>query len=164
MNVRRILLIACAGIALVVMVVLGVSAYWGHKQTPFENAPKLISAMQAFARDQTAGGRQLPPEVSVQDLLRGGYLTTNDVRAFAGMDVTFNPQTDGLHPQMILARARTPDGQSICLLADGSVQQLTAARLKDALESSGQQGSAANRIQAVRSETNQPSKAAGASR
>jgi hypothetical protein len=146
MNIRRILLVACAG-AVVVVVALAVSGYWEHKQTPFQNATKLISALQAFSRDQTTGGRHLPTEVSLQDLLRGGYLTTNDARAFEGMEVRFSTQADDTHPQMILARARTPDGQFICLLADGSVQQFTASRLREALENSGQPDGAPNRSQ-----------------
>jgi len=97
----------------------------------------------------------------LQDLLQGGYLTTNDVRAFEGMDVIFSTQADVTRPQMILARARMPDGQFICLLADGSVQQFTAARLKEALGNSGQPGDAPNRSRPVRQETNQPSPAAG---
>src|SRR3954464_5678467 len=117
MRPRRLLVIALAGIAFCMIVALAVSAYWERKQTPFHNAPKLISALQAYSRDQTAGGRQLPPEVSVQDLVRGGYLTTNDVRAFADMEVSFSTQADDTHPQMILARARTPDRQFVCLLA-----------------------------------------------
>jgi hypothetical protein len=138
MKIRRVLLIACAGIALVVIVALAVSGYWEHQQTPFQNAPKLITALQAFARDQSARGLQLPPEVSLQDLVARGYLPTNDVRAFAGMEVTFSTQADDTQPQTILARARTSDGQFVCLLADGSVQQFTASRLKEALEKSGQ--------------------------
>src|SRR3954467_11147428 len=77
MKVRRLLVIACAGIALVVFLVLAVSAYWERQQTPFQNAPKLISALQTFSRDQAAAGRRLPAEISSHDLLRGGYLTTN---------------------------------------------------------------------------------------
>ena len=164
MKLRRILLVACAGIALIVIVAIAVSAYWEHKQTPFLNAPKLISALQAFSRDQAVGGRQLPAEVSLQDLLRGGYLTTNDVAAFEGMDVTFSTQADDSHPAMILARARTPDGLFICLLADGSVQGLTASRLKEALENSGQPDTAASRSQPPRPETNQAPAAAGSGR
>ncbi len=164
MRIRRILLTACTGIALVVIVGLVVSAYWEHKQTPFENAPKLISALQAFSRDHASGGRHLPPEVSLQDLLQGGYLTTNDVRAFEGMEVIFSTQADDTNPQMILARARTPDGQVVCLLGDGSVQQFTTSRLNEALKNSGQPGSAANPGQPDRSVTNQSSSAAGSGR
>jgi len=164
MKFRRMLLVACAGIALVVVAALAVSAYWEHRQIPFQNAPKLITALQAFSRDQTAGGRQLPLEVSLQDLLRGGYLTTNDMRAFADMEVTFSTQADDTHPQMILARARTTDGHFICLLADGSVQQFTASRLKEALKNSSQPDGLADRNQTVRAETNQASAPAASGR
>lgn len=136
MNVRRLLIISSTGVALVVFLTLAGSAYWQHTQPPFRNAPKLISALQAFSRDQTASGRTLPLEVPLQDLVRGGYLTSNDVRAFEGMEVIFRTDSDETHPQMILARARTKDGQCICLLADGSVQQFTASRLKEALDDS----------------------------
>ncbi len=164
MRVGRISLIACAAAALVVILALAVSGYWDHKQTPFQNAPKLISALRAFLHEQATGGRQLPPEVSLQDLLRGGYLTSHDVRGLEGMEVIFSTQTDDTHPQMILARAGMPDGQSICLLADGSVQQFSASRLKEALENSGQSVGEVNRSQPVRIETNRPSAAAGSGR
>ena len=32
--------------------------------------------------------RRLPSEISLQDLLQAGYLTTNDVRAFERIEVT----------------------------------------------------------------------------
>ena len=131
MKIRRLLIIACAGIAIMVIVALAGSAYWERKQRPFQNAPKLISALQGFSRDQIARGQRFPPEISLQDLLRGGYLTTNDVRAFEGMEVTFSTQADDSHPEMFLAYARTPDGQFICALADGSVQQLSRARYEE---------------------------------
>jgi hypothetical protein len=164
MNIRRLLVIACAGLALVVVLALAWSAYWEHKQTPFQNAPKLISALQAFSRDQAAAGRRLPPEISLQDLLRGGYLATNDVRAFEGMEVTFSTQADESHPQMILARARTPDGQLICLLADGSVQGLSRESYEELRTNLGQPGGEANGSHPFSSETNPTSGAAGSRR
>jgi hypothetical protein len=164
MKIRRVLVIASAGIALVVVLVLAVSAHWEHQQIPFQNAPKLISALQAFSRDQAAAGRRLPPEVSLQDLLRGGYLTTNDVRAFEGMDVAFSTQAEESRPEMILARARMPDGQFICVLADGSVQGVSRERYEELRASLGQPDGAANGSQPVRSETNSTSGATGSAR
>jgi hypothetical protein len=164
MKTGRILAIVCAGIALVVVVVLAASAYWERKERPFQNAQRLMSALQAFSRDQAAGGRQLPREVSLQDLLRGGYLTTNDVAAFESMDVTFSTQADETKPQMILARARTSDGQFICLLADGSVGQFSRSAYEQMLRNSGQQDGAANGSQPIRSETNSTPGTAGSRR
>ena len=164
MKIRRLLLIAFAGLAFVVVLVLVVSAYWERKQTPFQNTTKLISALQAFSRDQAAAGRRLPPEISMRDLLRGGYLTTNDVRAFEGMEVTFSTQADESHPQMILARTRTPGGQFICVLADGSVQGVSRERYEELRTNLDQQGGAADGSQPFSSETNRASGAAGSRR
>ena len=164
MKPRRLLAIACSGIVLVVVVVLVGSTYWERKQKLFQNTSRLISALQAFSRDQAASGRRLPAEVSLQDLLRGGYLMTNDVAAFEGMDVTFSTQVDDTNPQMVLARARTPDGQFICVLADGSVQQFSRSRYEELLTNFGQKDSAANGSQPIRLETNSASSVAGSRR
>ena len=94
MKPRSLLVLVAGGFAVAVIVALAASIYWDRKQTPFQNAPKLISALRAFSRDQASSSRRLPPEIALQDLLRRGYLTTNDVRAFEGMDVTFNTQAD----------------------------------------------------------------------
>ena len=125
MKTRQPLIILYAGIILVVVVVPVVTTYWVRKSNSFQNAPMLLSAVQAFARDRAAAGQRPPPKVSLQELIRGGYLTTNDAKAFADMEVAFSTQTDDANPQMILAWARTPDGRYTCLLADGSVQSLS---------------------------------------
>ena len=164
MKIRRLLIIVCAGVAICVIVALVDSAYWERKQTPFQNAPKLISALQGFSRDQIARGQRLPPEISLRDLLRAGYLATNDVRAFEGMEVTFSTGVDESHPEMILAWARTPDGQFICALADGSVQQVSRARYEQMRAHLGQPDGATNRSQPIRAETNSTSSAAGSGR
>ena len=164
MKTGRLLVLVVAGVAVVIIVALAASTYWERKQTPFKNAPQLISALQAFSRDQATRGRASPPEISLQDLVRGGYLTTNDASGFEGMDVTFSTRADDTQPQMILARARTADGQFICLLADGSVQQFSASRYREALQNSGHPDDAANRSQPTRSETNRTSEAAGSRR
>src|SRR5690349_16175524 len=103
-----VLLLAVAGAALVTFFLLATSAYWERNQTRFQDAPKLIRAVQAFSREVAARGARLPPEISLQDLVKGGYLMTNDVGAFQGMEVVFNTQADETHPQVILARAPAP--------------------------------------------------------
>jgi hypothetical protein len=64
--------------------------------------------------------------------------------------VTFITRADESHPQMILARARTLDGQFICLLADGSVQQFSRSRYEDMRTNLGQPDGAANGSQPFR--------------
>jgi hypothetical protein len=158
MKTRRILVITFVGIAVVAVVLLAASAY--RKEKPFQNAPKLISAVQAFCRDQAASGRQLPSRVSLADLRRGGYLTTNDVSAFQGMEVKFSTHAN----DNVLAVALTPDGQYICLLADGSVQGLSRARYEEMLGNPGQRDGASNGSQPIHSEANSTSSAAGSRR
>jgi hypothetical protein len=163
MKTRRLLVLAVAGLAVVVLSVLVVSAYWERKQPVFNNAPQLMGALRAFSRDQAARGERLPAEISLQDLLRGGYVTINDVRAFQGMQVSFSTQADDNHPPIILARARTPGGEMICLMADGSVQQFSQSRYEEMRTNLSQEGPA-NGSQPICSDTNSTSGAAGVHR
>lgn len=126
-NPRRLFFCTIAGIAILVVLALATSAYWEHKQPRFDNAPKLFAALRAFSRDEAARG-QLPSEVSLRDLLRGGYVSSNDVQGF---EVTFSTHYGDAAPQLILVRALAPDGRSICLLADGSVQELSPQKYND---------------------------------
>ena len=128
MRIRRILVGVGTAIALLALLLWAGSFYWVHTQMPFQNAPKLIVALQTFCRDQAARGRRLPPEIPVQNLVQAGYLTSNDVAAFAGMDLTFSTSADDSRPQTVLGWARTPGDQFICLLSDGSVQQCSPQR------------------------------------
>jgi|ERR1044071_1961334 hypothetical protein len=121
----RRLIFLFAGIACVVLLILASSTYWDHQQLVFQDTTPLIAAMQAFSRDQILQGRQLPAEISLQDLIQGGYLRAKDVRAFEGMEVTFSTRYDPTTPHRMVARARTADGQLICLMGDGSVQQFS---------------------------------------
>jgi hypothetical protein len=132
MNIRRLLLIAAGAIAAAVVLTLAVNVYWERKQPVLQDATKLSAALQAFCRDEAANG-QLPAEVSLQDLVKGGYVNSNDVRAFEGIEVTFSTQSDDGAPEHVLVRAFAPDGQSICLFGDGSVQELSARKYSDNL-------------------------------
>src|SRR5207253_2949556 len=93
--------------------------------------------------DQTSRG-QSPPEVSLDDLVKRGYLTTNDVHGVDGMSVTFSTHFDDRRPQLILARALQPDGQVVCLLNDGSDQQFSPQSYKEYSGNLSQPGGATN--------------------
>ena len=98
---------------------------WSMKQQqPAFDAPKLISAVQAFSRDLVARGEKLPSTVSLGELVSRNYIAGSDVRAFDGMDVTISLSTDDHHPQETLMRVRWPNGTVTALMADGSVQGL----------------------------------------
>jgi hypothetical protein len=80
------------------------------------------------------------------------------------MDVAFGTQVGDGQPQGILVRARMPDGQFICALADGSVQQFNQERYEQRRKNIGQPDSSANGNQPFRSETNSTSSPVGSRR
>ena len=122
--------------------------------------------MQAFSRDLRARGQPLPATVSLSQLVSGGYISAGEVRAFDGVEVSISLPTDnsGANPQEILISARLQDGTVNALMADGSVQQLSAKKFREYGRQSGQPGDAANLSQPVGPETNQTSAAAGSGR
>jgi hypothetical protein len=138
------------------------SSYWERKQPVFQNASKLLAALHTFSRDQLTRGRQVPPEVSLQDLLKGCYLASDDVRAFEGMDVVFFTTSDEAQPPPMLARVRMPDGTLTCLMADGSVQGLTQSRYEEYRKSLARRSGSTNGGQPLRLGTNQAPAGVGA--
>jgi len=163
MGARRILALAGTALVVVVAVLVALSAYWERKQPVFTNASKLMAALQAFSHDKATNGPQLHGEISLQELVAGGYLTTNDVAAFDGMDVTFFAGASDASPPLIpaVARQRADDRQVTCLLSDGSVAGFSRSRYEEMLRNTGRQGGPAKGSQPIRSRTNQTSSAAG---
>jgi len=124
MKTRRLIVFLASAIAVAVVVCVVLTTYWQRKQPVFRDAPKLMSAMQAYSRDLSARGQPLPATVSLRELVSGGYISASAVHAFDGMDVTITLKADEADPQAILMRARLPDGSVTALMADGSVQGL----------------------------------------
>ena len=164
MKTQRSIFIALGGMALAAVVALAVTACSQRKQPVFEDLPGLISAVQAFSQDLTKQGLPLPSSVSLGELVNRGYISTNSVRAFEGVEARIWLTVNPTEPQSVLMSARLPDGRVNAALADGSVQQLSAQRFAEHLRKTGQPDSAANRSQPVRSETNSTSPAAGSGR
>jgi uncharacterized protein YpmB len=124
MKIRRLIFIVCSLVVAAVVICVALVFHWQRSQPVFKDAPKLAAAVQAFSRDRAARGQPLPVSVSLQELVSGGYIATNDVRAFDGMDVTISLNASDAYPQSILIHVRMPDGTQIAAMADGSVQQL----------------------------------------
>ena len=123
MKARRFTVIIVSVVLTAVGVCFALVAHWQRSQPVFKDAPKLISAAHAFSRDQVARGNPVPVSVSLRELVSGGYIATNDVRAFDGMEVTISLVNEA-DPQAVLIRVRLPDGTQVVAMADGSVQQL----------------------------------------
>ncbi len=125
MKTRRFMVCSISAIAVAIVVCVALKICWPQKQPVFKDAPKLVSAMHAFAHDLTAKGRPLPATVSLRELVSGGYIAAGDVHAFDGMEVTISLHADEADPQDIVMQARMPDGSVVALIADGSVASLS---------------------------------------
>ncbi len=80
---------------------------------------RINTAVDAFARDRRSAGAPVPEYVSIQQLASGGYLSSNEVAAFRGMDVAFAVEPVKSDPNAILARVRLTDGRELIEVADG---------------------------------------------
>lgn len=87
------------------------------------NLPKLMEAVSAYREHLTRTGAPVPSEVSLDRLIAQGLLTSDDVSAFAGLQVTVPLATDPKNLQQVLMRVRMPDGQEIIAMNDGSGRQ-----------------------------------------
>ena len=124
MKTRQLLIPVVAVIAVGVAVCLALIAYWQRPLPVMQDASKLIAAVRAFSQDRVKKGEALPDSLPLQELVKGNFITAEDVRAFDGMEVTFHLTTDTTDPKAVLIRARLPDGSQMVMLGDGTVQQL----------------------------------------
>jgi hypothetical protein len=124
MKIRRFIFIVCSLVAAAVVICVVVVFHWQRSQPVFKDAPKLTAAVHAFSQDLASRGKSLPESVSLRELISGGYVATNDVHAFDGMDVTISLSASDAYPQSILIHVRMPDGTQIVALSDGSVMGL----------------------------------------
>ena len=125
MKIRRLMLIAGLLVVVAALASWLLVVHWQHSEQTFKILPKLATAEQRYVHDYISHGQPLPASVTLQDLVGGGYISTDDVRSLEGSDVTFYPQAiSDSQPQAILVRVRLSDGSQIAALADGSVQQL----------------------------------------
>ena len=124
MKIRRLILIVGLLVAVAALASWLLVSHWEHSDQTFKILPKLAAAEQSYVRDHASRGQPLPASVTLQDLLSGGYVTTDEVRSLAGADVVFYPTVTEATPQAILVRVRMPDGTEMAVLADGSVQSL----------------------------------------
>jgi hypothetical protein len=160
---------AVVGVVAGLMILFGIDYVRTHSGHPgsqdFQDLPGLLSAIQAFARDTTNRGQPLPQSLSLHELVSRGYISSNSIRAFEGMEARVwlraNPT---LTSSEVLMSARLPDGRVCAALADGSVQEFSARSFAQHLKRAGQQDGAANGSQPVAAQTNGTSGAAGSRR
>ena len=163
MKTQHFTIRAISAVILVAIATLAVTSC-SPRQEQFQDLPGLLSAMKAYSRDQTNRGLALPQSVSLDYLVSHGYISSNSVRAFEGMETRVWFGVSETEPQKVLMSARQPDGRVIATLADGSVHQFSTQSFAEHLRKTGQQDGAANWSQPIRLETNQPSGTAGSGR
>ncbi len=129
MRFPRMTLASIAAGALVVMGILlftmGVS--------PLKRAPDgaaLVRALSHHATDLRDRGQSATSIVTLETLVRSGHLKPAEASEWKGVRITFYRDANETRPQSIVAVAVMPDGSGTALLGDGSVQQLTRARLE----------------------------------
>lgn len=144
MKIRALLVPIASVLAVAILTSVGMVGYWQHNQPVFRNAGKVLAATQAFTRHQNAVGKPIPGEVSLSELIKSGYVSPGDVHAFDGMEVLISLHPSEKQPGCILVSARLPDGTVNALLADGSVQQLSARKFEQYRRQSGQPAESPN--------------------
>ncbi len=125
MKPRQFIILVISIIAVGLGAYVAVTAWWRPPASaPPVEAAKLIAAVQAYSRDQQGESKPLPPSLKLRELVVGGYLTAEDVRAFEGTDVTFLLSADPSQPRAVMIRVRLRDGSQMVVLANGNVEHL----------------------------------------
>jgi hypothetical protein len=125
MNTRRLLLIAgvlVAAAALAGVILLTQRAI--PQPTP-DNWMKLAEGVRKYSQSLAVSGRPLPLSVTLRELVDGGFVSGDDARAFADMEVTVFPRARTNDSRSTLIHVKLPGGDEMALMADGSVRQLT---------------------------------------
>ncbi len=80
----------------------------------------------------------MPRTITPAQLVADGYLLAEFTNGISEIEVTFHTDASEQNPQNILMGVRFADGTAAMLLGDGSVQQVTGARLDAALRDAAQ--------------------------
>ena len=128
------------------------------------NGDRVANALAQYTADRQSHGDPPAKSVTLDMLLRLGYLTAQDAKFFEGAKVIFYGDADDTNPQTVLVEARMPNGQVQAVLADGSVQQFSPQRWALYRKGLGQQSAAASESQPIRAETNRTPSGAGSRR
>ena len=119
-------------IAIVVAVSITTIRNWPKDKPPID--PRvLVDATTRFAHDCREKGRAIPPAVTLSELVGGGYLPADFTNGLAGTDITFYTDASEENPQNLLMSWKRADGTWNVILGDGSIQQVTEQRFRQAL-------------------------------
>lgn len=96
-----------------------------HEKTSLHNelGSAFVNAAFQYAKDLQSKGQPVPESVTLEEFKLLGYLSEQDALPFKGTQVRFYKGASETHPQSILIEVTFPDGGSIQLCGDGSIQQ-----------------------------------------
>ncbi len=110
--------------ALAIALLVGLAIDRGEESHSMQDSARLVAAVQKYSRDRATKGFPPSTSVSLPELVTLGYLKTEDVRAFDGMEASVFLGPDSGKETEILMRVRQSDGTEHALMRDGSVQQV----------------------------------------
>ena len=90
---------------------------------------RIMDAMAKYVVALRAQSKPVPEVINLRELIDGGYIARDQTGVFSNLDLSISTKADDSHPQMFLAWAKLPDGTWNVCLADGSVQQFSAAAM-----------------------------------
>jgi hypothetical protein len=121
--VKRVLAIAACAVG--VLLILFVYIRSLDTEPDRINGDQLVSALAAYKREIQSRGEKPPESVTLDELIRRGFLQEEDVSAFAGMNAIISLNADETHPQSALMEVTHPDGTKLVVQGDGTVQQVS---------------------------------------
>ena len=100
----------------------------------------------------------------MRELADRGYIESDAVQAFDGIDLVISLTPDQSRPQKVLIGARLPDGTITVLLGDGSAQQVSPRAYEEYRKQMDQPQHTADGSQRSRTVPSSPPEAAGSRR
>ena len=126
---RGTLAIVLAAVAVLAM--LAALVWFASRPAPQVNGTLIVNALAKYANDLRSRREPMPESVTLDTLVRGGYLRADEMKGFEGVELIFHREALDTMPQSILVEARLPDGSVEAVLADGSVQQFSPQSWRD---------------------------------
>src|SRR5436190_17565013 len=89
----------------------------------------IVDAIQRYCTEQKPAARK----VTFSELIARGYLPPDTLQKFGASEITVSLDANSALPQEFLMDARMADGSHQTLLSDGSVQQFSESRVREAI-------------------------------
>jgi hypothetical protein len=127
----KYIVVVCIVVLIAVAGIFAVSRWrldseWNKAVEALQGLPpgRIITAVQAFTHDRQAGHGSFPKEVSLDELVSGGYLKMDEIAAFRGREVKIFTAVDSSTLDILLL-AHLTGTHYLAEMTDGSMMRLT---------------------------------------